>query len=559
VGQYATLLVRLMSTLPDLGSQPASEIGSLPYNELEAHEFTSRTTSMIEVWKEWEGRVVDGQFLLRECLGASDSSVVFLTERGAEKQKAAIKLIPANPENMASQLARWGAAARLSHPHLLRLFEAGHDEQASTPFLYVVMEYAEENLAQIVPQRELNPEEAKELLRPVLDALVYIHGNRFVHSHLKPGNIMAVADQIKLSSDRLCAPRESGRGLEGLRATDAYDAPEAEGGTLTPASDVWSLGVTLVEGLTQRRPVWHAEEPTDPGLPEGIPEPFFDIARHCLRFDPQDRWTPARIASRLEPVTPEAEQPAAFGSPVTADLPAPAMPAEMASPPERTDFPVPEATVSASMPASIPSAPAPRARLPKWTYLVPLATGVFVLAVLIGSRTNSSRPPSPHPRTAHSATQPVPETPHKTRHLREKAKPAPAVAERRKSAEVRETVKSKQASRTPAPKAAPSEPAKRTPATGAAPAVLHQVLPDVPRSARNTIHGHVRVGVKVVVDGSGNVERATLESAGPSKYFARLALEAAREWKFTPVSGQWILRFSFGRTSTEVVPQRAGR
>src|SRR5262249_5040098 len=95
-------------------------------------------------------------------------------------------------------------------------------------------------------------------------------------------------------------------------------------------------------------------------------------------------------------------------------------------------------------------------------------------------------------------------------------------------------------------------------------AVLHQVLPEVSRTARNTVHGHVKVRVKVAVDGSGNVVRATLDSPGPSKYFARLAMQASQGWKFTPpqVNGQeapseWILRFAFGRTSTEVFPLQA--
>src|SRR6266568_2726377 len=65
-------------------------------------------------------------------------------------------------------------------------------------------------------------------------------------------------------------------------------------------------------------------------------------------------------------------------------------------------------------------------------------------------------------------------------------------------------------------------------------AVLQQVLPRVSPSARNTIEGKIRVLVRVEVDPSGNVTDAKLVSAGPSKYFARLALESARDWKFTP-------------------------
>jgi TonB family protein len=83
------------------------------------------------------------------------------------------------------------------------------------------------------------------------------------------------------------------------------------------------------------------------------------------------------------------------------------------------------------------------------------------------------------------------------------------------------------------------------------PAVLHEVIPDVPRRARDTIHGHIMVAVRVTVDSAGNVVDESLDNHGPSKYFARLATEAARKWKFAPtndpVSRKWLLRFEFTR------------
>jgi protein TonB len=64
--------------------------------------------------------------------------------------------------------------------------------------------------------------------------------------------------------------------------------------------------------------------------------------------------------------------------------------------------------------------------------------------------------------------------------------------------------------------------------------------------------------VKVDVDAAGNVTQARLQSAGPSQYFSRLALEAAREWKFKPlmsngqaVASAWVVRFGFNRRGTE--------
>jgi TonB family protein len=89
--------------------------------------------------------------------------------------------------------------------------------------------------------------------------------------------------------------------------------------------------------------------------------------------------------------------------------------------------------------------------------------------------------------------------------------------------------------------------------------VLQQILPAVSRGAQNTIHGKIKVSVQVSVDASGNVSEARLISPGPSRYFANHALAAARSWKFKapvtdgrPALSEWLLRFQFGRTSTQV-------
>jgi TonB family protein len=78
--------------------------------------------------------------------------------------------------------------------------------------------------------------------------------------------------------------------------------------------------------------------------------------------------------------------------------------------------------------------------------------------------------------------------------------------------------------------------------------------------ARNSIHGKVATSVRVEVDPSGDVVNATLESAGPSRYFSGLALNSARRWKFIPADGSrvWILKFEFTRTGTKVVPVKSG-
>ena len=92
-------------------------------------------------------------------------------------------------------------------------------------------------------------------------------------------------------------------------------------------------------------------------------------------------------------------------------------------------------------------------------------------------------------------------------------------------------------------------------------AVVHRVLPEASQAAMDTIHGHFMVAIRVDVDPEGNVSNATIDSQGPSRYFAQFALNAARGWKFRPAekggratASTWVLHFVFGRDGVEATP-----
>src|SRR5438105_8061644 len=206
---------------------------------------------MAEAWKRWQGRLVAEKFVLREYLGGSEHSAVFLTERKGEPHKAAIKLIATDPTDAYVQLARWSAAAKLSHPHLIRLFEMGRCELDGVQLLFVVMEYAEENLSQIIPQRPLTTGEAREVAVSAVDALLFLHEKGLVHRSLRLSNVMAAGDQLKLSSDCVGPADESGKQPG---QASAYDPMEEASGTASRAGDAWSFGVMLCQSLTQRVP-----------------------------------------------------------------------------------------------------------------------------------------------------------------------------------------------------------------------------------------------------------------------------------------------------------------
>jgi TonB family protein len=407
---------------------------------------------MAEFWKQLEGQVVDGTFHLRQYLAGSDDQAVFLTEYG--ERKAAIKLV-AGAEH---RLRQWRLAAKLSHPHLLQLFAMGSCELGAVPLVYLVMEYADEDLSQVIPQRPLTSVEAREMLDPALSALAYLHSQGFAHGHLKPSNFMAVGDKLKISND-----------VE----------PDA-----SPAGDVLALGMTLLEVLTQR---------ADPASTDTLPAPFAEIVRNCLVEDPKSRWTVDAIAARLR------------------------------------------------MPDKKPG----WSRV--WTFAWAAVLALILGAVIYGPKL-LNRPQEPRPGPVVQIPEPHPEVPRVTEPA---ATPAPAPVVSQPEVKPTKVPEVKPEAPPPAPAAPPPEAT-----TGG---VVHRVLPDVPVKASRTIHGTVKVGVRVEVGESGSVAGAEIVSAGPSQYFAQLALEAVRRWKFEPTAGAWIVNFEFKNTGVTATPVRAAR
>ena len=107
---------------------------------------------------------------------------------------------------------------------------------------------------------------------------------------------------------------------------------------------------------------------------------------------------------------------------------------------------------------------------------------------------------------------------------------------------------------TPRP-APPASQTKSVPAAANAVAV-HEVLPDVSSSARRSIRGTIRVSVRVIIEKDGTVFAALAENPGPSRYFERKAIEAAKKWTFTAADTDaqriMLLRFNVTRDGATV-------
>jgi hypothetical protein len=252
---------------------------------------------MHEVWTRWQGCVIHDVFPLGRFLGCSDHSGVFQTRSAAlGSSDLAIKLVSTDRVTAQSQLPRWERAGGIVHPHLLRLLQWGECQLDGLPYSYVVMEYADQTLAQVLQRRALTDEEAREMLRPTLDALAFMHSQNLVQGQLKPANILVVGDQLKLASDTI---GRVGEGSTGAKST---------------AGDVWAFGACLFEALTRRAPSGSGELGAAVALPADFSPAFRNVVARCLTPNPQNRpsatelvaWAGGQAASSAPEATESA-------------------------------------------------------------------------------------------------------------------------------------------------------------------------------------------------------------------------------------------------------------
>jgi eukaryotic-like serine/threonine-protein kinase len=255
----------------------------------------------MELWNEYEGRTIDGDFPLTKLLRPEGRSAFFSTSNGTGVPTV-IRLIESHYDD-AEILARWQAIAALDHEHLVALKKFGQVELDGTALVYAVMEPVEANLAEILDERRLTVLETRQVATSLVSALEAMHSHGFVHEHIEPGNVMAVGETIKLRSDCI------------------REAPEGEEGREIKRRDVHDLGVVLLQALTQQRTLGAASR----DLP--LAEPFDQIVRKAISGE----WGLREIAAALTPVAapPRAVTPreSAVVRPVVAETVVPASPA----------------------------------------------------------------------------------------------------------------------------------------------------------------------------------------------------------------------------------------
>lgn len=200
--------------------------------------------------------LADGRYEIDRVLGHGGMAVVYLARDQELHRAVAVKVLEgslAGDDDVQARFLREARlAARLSHPNVVQVYDAGETDERP----YIVMEYVPgTTLAQ---SGRLPPDEAVQLVLQACAGLQHAHEAGVVHRDIKPGNLLLREDGVLKIADFGIARSSDATQLTKLGTilgTAAYLAPEqAAGEEVTAVADIYSLGAVLYHLLTGRPP-----------------------------------------------------------------------------------------------------------------------------------------------------------------------------------------------------------------------------------------------------------------------------------------------------------------
>ncbi|MGK2851745.1 MAG: serine/threonine-protein kinase [Candidatus Limnocylindrales bacterium] len=353
-----------------------------------------------------DGRLIGGRYRLLEPRGMGGTAAVWRATDERTGRPVAVKLL--HPHLAADQAARERlqrealAMGGIDHPHVVAVRDLILDDDRPA----LIMDFIEgQSLAEAIATTGAVPEaDALRIASEAADGLAAVHAAGLVHRDLKPANILLGKDgRARVTDLGIAASADPGEAAltatDGVAGTLRYLAPERLlGEPATPATDVWGLGVVLVEMLTgvaafPATSIQARVGAAGQGVvrPDGVGDPVWAVIERATADDPTTRYATAEALAadlrRLAPVPAVAA--AASDVDPWADTAVIALPVAAAPPDLATAAPIP-AMAPASPPVGGPSAThgesARRRRMP----LIPLAGAavlvlVFAVAALGGS------------------------------------------------------------------------------------------------------------------------------------------------------------------------------
>ena len=272
------------------------------------------------------GRFVS-RYVLRERIGSGGMSTVWLARDKDGTEDLAIKVIPIedlNPDFERRLRREPEIHRRLEHDNIVQLvdwFREGDE-------FFLVMEYVRgESLSAMIRHRGPIPfVEARDLMRGVLRAVAHLHQNDVIHRDIKPANILIRPSGEAVLTDFGIAKFGWQQGETKTQAglgTPEYMSPEqVKGSGIDFRTDIWSLGITLFEMLSGRKPFARGEEtpaeyagvigrilaaelPDPRKFHTDIPDGAVGVIRTATARNPEDRFSSAaEFLGALEVVDP---------------------------------------------------------------------------------------------------------------------------------------------------------------------------------------------------------------------------------------------------------------
>jgi serine/threonine-protein kinase len=261
-----------------------------------------------------------GRYRILNELGKGAMGVVYRALDPMINREVALKAIPLADEFEGEELEEARTkffreaemAGRLSHPHIVTIFDAGEDSGTA----YIAMELLRgRHLVEYTDSARLLPTRiALEIVARLADALQYAHQQHVVHRDIKPANVMfdAASGELKITDFGIARLTDTVRTRTGVvLGTPSFMSPEQlQGRVVTGSSDLFSLAITAYQLLTGQLPfrgdsmpalmlkIAHEPHPrirsVRPDLPPGLDE-FFDRA---LAKDPAARIENGAVFAR---------------------------------------------------------------------------------------------------------------------------------------------------------------------------------------------------------------------------------------------------------------------
>ncbi|MPZ60415.1 MAG: protein kinase [Propionibacteriales bacterium] len=263
-----------------------------------------------------EPGVLGDRYELQDVIGRGGMAEVYRARDRVLDREVAVKLmrdLSSTETDRARFTDEARMLARLNHHGLVTVLDAAttHDRP------YLVMELVRgPSLAECCDGRALDPDRVAAIGAQLADTLGYAHSCGIVHRDLKPGNVLlGDGDQALLTDFGIArlmseAARHTATGV--TIGTAAYLAPEqVRGEDVTPAADVYSLGLVLLEALTGERA--YQGSPTEaavarltapPAIPASVPVAWHGLLRSMTALAPDDRPSTAQVAAEVRDLSP---------------------------------------------------------------------------------------------------------------------------------------------------------------------------------------------------------------------------------------------------------------